>query len=189
MKELRREIGAVWPYQRVELRVDAIRAENFGIAKRFEHRSRQFRTQVNFSRSAIPKSKPQHVIPNVTSFQDVVLHGVTPGARGIFGTQFGASGFGIRVTGLAPGAYRLVAFGLLTATGRFDLVRFVGVNVLHNVFVAIDLPRPGTTVDRPFVIAGWAADAAARSGTGVDAIHIWAYPALGGAPLFLGVAS
>jgi hypothetical protein len=58
------------------------------------------------------------------------------------------------------------------ATGRFDLVRFVGVNVLNNVFVAIDLPRPGTTVDRPFVIAGWAADAAARSGTGVDAIHI-----------------
>ena len=88
-----------------------------------------------------------------------------------------------------PGAYRLVAFRLMTATRRFDLVRFVDCNVPNNVFVAIDLPRPGTTVDRPLVIAGWATDAAARSRTGLDAIHIWAYPALGGAPVFLGVAS
>lgn len=112
-----------------------------------------------------------------------------PDVAAVFGSQFGGSGFGVRVTGLTPGAYRLVAFGLVTATGRFDLVRFVDVSVLSGVFVAIDTPARGATLDRPFVVAGWAADAAARSGTGVDAIHIWAYPALGGPPVFLGAAA
>ena len=112
-----------------------------------------------------------------------------PDVGAVFGPQVAASGFGVRVTGLTPGAYRLVAFGLVTATGRFDLVRFVDVTVLSGIFVAIDRPSAGATIDRPFVVAGWAADAAARSGTGIDAVHVWAYPASGGAPVFLGVAS
>ena len=117
-------------------------------------------------------------------------HGLPrPDVAAIFGPQFGTPGFGVRVKGLTPGPYRLVAFGLVTATGRFDVVRFVDVQVASGMFVAIDLPRAGTTVARPFVVAGWAADAAARTGTGVDAIHVWAYPALGGPPVFLGVAS
>jgi hypothetical protein len=43
-------------------------------------------------------------------------------------------------------------------------------------------------VTRPFVIGGWALDLAAGQGTGVDAVHIWAFPDAGGAAVFLGAA-
>jgi hypothetical protein len=42
-----------------------------------------------------------------------------------------------------------------------------------------------TTLSTPFVVAGWALDRQG-AGTGIDAIHIWAYPSTGGAPVFLG---
>ena len=50
----------------------------------------------------------------------------------------------------------------------------------------VDSPRPGATVTSGFTVSGWAIDAAAPSGTGVDAVHVWAYPAAGGSPTFLG---
>jgi len=43
-------------------------------------------------------------------------------------------------------------------------------------------------VSSSFEIAGWAIDEAAKTGTGIDAVHVWAYPATGAAPIFLGVA-
>ena len=52
----------------------------------------------------------------------------------------------------------------------------------------IDAPGAGATVPRPFVIAGWAIDKNADSGTGVDAVHVWAFPSGGGAGTFLGAA-
>src|SRR5207249_684609 len=52
---------------------------------------------------------------------------------------------------------------------------------------------PGGPVQQPFVIGGWALDenvfsAPLRSDPGVDLLHVWAYPAGGGAPLFVGPA-
>ena len=44
-------------------------------------------------------------------------------------------------------------------------------------------------VSLPFTIAGWAIDEAAAIGTGIDTVHVWAHPANGDAPIFLGVAS
>ena len=55
-----------------------------------------------------------------------------------------------------------------------------------GVQVAIDVPRERQAVDQPFVLAGWAADLDAAIGTGIDTVHVWAYPATGGAPIFLG---
>jgi hypothetical protein len=54
--------------------------------------------------------------------------------------------------------------------------------------VVIDLPGPSQTVTRAFSIAGWAADLGAPTGTGIDAIHVWAYPVDGTDPVFLGSA-
>ena len=54
--------------------------------------------------------------------------------------------------------------------------------------MAIDTPQHGATVDQPFVVAGWALDLAATDGSGIDTVHVWAYPAAGGDPIFLGVA-
>ena len=54
----------------------------------------------------------------------------------------------------------------------------------------VDMPTAGQTVGSAFVIAGWAFDPNA-AGSGVDAIHVWAYPnpGSGAAPMFLGTAA
>jgi hypothetical protein len=60
--------------------------------------------------------------------------------------------------------------------------------------IAIDTPSAGS---QPFVlsagaafnVAGWAADLDANWQTGVDAVHVWAYPRSGADPIFLGQAA
>jgi len=65
------------------------------------------------------------------------------------------------------------------------------------VQAVIDTPSPnrgggvpflGLPVRNAFTIAGWAIDEAAASGTGIDTVHVWAYPVGGTPPIFLGVA-
>ncbi len=88
--------------------------------------------------------------------------------------------------------------------GRYDLVfvRWVGARPVARqevrvilapkgsghvgVQVAIDTPRSQQNVGQPFELAGWAADLDAATGTGIDTLHVWAYPSTGGAPVFLG---
>jgi hypothetical protein len=61
--------------------------------------------------------------------------------------------------------------------------------------VVIDIPGADQVVGQAFVVAGWAADLDSEVGTGVDTLHVWAYPAgttCNGAtcdPIFLGVAA
>jgi hypothetical protein len=55
--------------------------------------------------------------------------------------------------------------------------------------VTIDTPRAQQDVEQPFLIGGWAVDLDASVGTGIDTLHVWAYPTTGGAPIFLGVAT
>ena len=45
-----------------------------------------------------------------------------------------------------------------------------------TTLVAIDSPAASATVQQPFFVTGWTIDAASTTDTGVDAIHIWAYP-------------
>ncbi len=54
--------------------------------------------------------------------------------------------------------------------------------------VVIDTPRSQQDVAQPFLLGGWAADLDAAAGTGVDTLHVWAYPLSGAAPVFLGTA-
>jgi hypothetical protein len=42
--------------------------------------------------------------------------------------------------------------------------------------LVIDTPSASETVDLPFNIAGWAIDPDAGSDTGIDTLHVWAYP-------------
>jgi hypothetical protein len=55
--------------------------------------------------------------------------------------------------------------------------------------ILIDSLTNGDTVTSPFLVSGWAVDTAAPSGTGVDTVHVWAYPADGSTPRFLGAAT
>jgi hypothetical protein len=47
--------------------------------------------------------------------------------------------------------------------------------------IVIDLAGP--------VLGGWAVDLDAPAGTGIDTLHVWAYPRAGGDPIFVGAAT
>jgi Viral BACON domain len=55
--------------------------------------------------------------------------------------------------------------------------------------ITIDTPTANASVGRSFSIGGWAIDLDDRVGTGIDAVHVWAYPASGGDPVFLGATA
>lgn len=57
-----------------------------------------------------------------------------------------------------------------------------------RVLAAIDAPTGGEAT-LPLVVTGWALDESAWAGTGIDAVHVWAYPETGGSPQFLGAAT
>src|SRR4029450_10336624 len=50
---------------------------------------------------------------------------------------------------------------------------------VSNPLLSIDVPGMGSTVSSSFAVAGWAVDTGAPSGTGVDAVHVWAFPTSG----------
>ena len=96
------------------------------------------------------------------------------------------------------GAYDLEFVAVRGVRGQADHVMRVRAVVGTSVQAVIDTPRSrrggghpflGLPVSSPFTIAGWAIDEAAATGTGIDTVHVWAYPAAGGAPIFLGVAA
>jgi len=91
--------------------------------------------------------------------------------------------------------------------GDYDLVfvRFDGGRAVarHEVRVAIaakrsnrvgaqitvDAPVANAVVSGPFMLGGWAVDMDSLTGAGIETIHVWAYPAGGAAPRFVGVAT
>jgi hypothetical protein len=54
--------------------------------------------------------------------------------------------------------------------------------------IVIDTPTRQQNVGQPFVLAGWAIDLDDAVGTGIDTLHVWAYPLAGGDPIFVGAA-
>jgi hypothetical protein len=113
--------------------------------------------------------------------------GSRPDVGAIFGARFINSAYSVNASGLAPGPYRLVVFAHSTASGEFSAqMRDITVRA-GNPLLMIDAPVNGAGVSVPFTIRGWAADTDAATNTGVDAIHVWAFPA-SGAPVFLGIA-
>jgi Tol biopolymer transport system component len=56
--------------------------------------------------------------------------------------------------------------------------------------VTIDAPAPNAVVDQPFMLGGWAIDPDTALATGVDMLHVWAYPRdRVGPPIFVGVTA
>jgi hypothetical protein len=55
--------------------------------------------------------------------------------------------------------------------------------------MSIDTPVAGADASATFAIGGWAIDTGAPTGSGVDAIHVWAFPASGGGAIFVGVGA
>jgi hypothetical protein len=112
------------------------------------------------------------------------------------GAAFGSSRFGVSgytLAGTLPGgSYDLAVFAHSTVTGTFNNSSSVRITVLAPQSLprmAVDLPGQSQSLSQNFRVAGWALDAAAKSGTGVDAVDVWAYPLAGGNPLFVGSAT
>jgi hypothetical protein len=116
-----------------------------------------------------------------------------PDVGAAFGGQFTNSGFQVVMTGVPAGTYNFTAYMRSTVTGTFILTA-TATNVTVNATtpnpqMSIDGPPPGASRARPFTISGWAVDAGATSGPGVDAIHVWAFPVSGAPQFFVGVAT
>ena len=108
-----------------------------------------------------------------------------------YGSQFTNAGYEKVVRGLAPGTYQIVASARSTVTGTYNQSRSVTVTLTANPAMWVDTPVHGATTNQQFSIVGWAIDYAAATGTGVDAIHVWAYPSPGSgtAPVLWGAAT
>jgi hypothetical protein len=107
----------------------------------------------------------------------------------IFGSQFTNSGYRLTAS-LLPGPYLIAAYAHSTVSGGFDL-RTASMTVAAGPLMSIDQPAPSTGPAQPFTISGWSIDTAAGSGTGVDTLHVWAYPnpGSGAPPVFVGAAA
>ena len=109
-----------------------------------------------------------------------------------YGPRFAGSGYHFTVGGLGPGNYVLGAYAHSTATSSFALVAQQRFTVSATTLMSIDTPAAESTLpNATFNVAGWAIDRSAASGTGVDALHVYAYPNPGtGQPaVFLGAVA
>lgn len=97
------------------------------------------------------------------------------------------SGYYKLLSGLPLGQYRFDFRARSTVDGSYHTTS-VNAEVKANTDPRMNLEYPvhGSTIGRPFLVQGWAVDLGAPTGTGVATVHVWAYPAGGGSPVFLG---
>jgi hypothetical protein len=107
----------------------------------------------------------------------------------MFGAQFTSAGFSLTASTLTPGTYTVAAYAHSTVTGTFSAVDTVTVTILASATELYFSTPTGPDVYPGFSVAGWAIDSAAPAGTGVDAIHVWAFPAGGGPAILLGTTT
>jgi hypothetical protein len=108
------------------------------------------------------------------------------------GAQFAASGYSLQVRNVAAGTYDLAVFAHSAVAGTYNAVKTARVSVVAAGSLpqmVVDAPGKSATVPTTFTIGGWALDRGAASGAGVNAVHVWAYPLNGGAPVFVGAAA
>ena len=113
------------------------------------------------------------------------LNGPRPDIAAIYGAQFLNSGFNIVGVGegLSPGPHVITVYGRNTQTSAFDVVKTASVTIVASqAGIVIDTPSPGATLTSAFEVGGWALEAAAASGTGVDAMQFYVYPNDGNSP-------
>ena len=114
-----------------------------------------------------------------------------PDVAAAFGSQFTGSGYSLTTGPLAAGTYDVVVYAHNTLGNTIDgrAVRVTAVAPASIPRMNVDVPSANQIVSQHLTIIGWALDLGSPSSTGVDTIHVYAYPANGGAPIFLGVAN
>jgi hypothetical protein len=114
-----------------------------------------------------------------------------PDVGAAFGdARFSTSGFSLSAA-LPPGVYDIVSYAHSSVANAFNNSQGVRLTItapLSNPRMVIDIPVQNQDVSQNFTIAGWALDLGAPGGTGVDAVHVWAFPTSGAPALFMGGA-
>ena len=120
-------------------------------------------------------------------------------ARPDVATYLGSSQFvysGYQLIGrMSPGVYDIGVYARSTVANGFNTVKLVRVTILSpasDPYMAVDLPAVNQTLSQNILVSGWAIDRWAAGGSGIDAVHVWAYPIVGGvyqAPKFVGMAT
>jgi hypothetical protein len=106
-------------------------------------------------------------------------------------TAFGNSGFVLNAT-LPPGSYDLAVFARSTVAGAFNNMQLVRITVEAAATAPrmwVDTPSQGQTLSQNIRVSGWAIDLGASTTSGVDAVHVWAYPTDGSTPIFVGAGT
>ncbi|HET7092412.1 MAG TPA: hypothetical protein VFI22_03015, partial [Thermomicrobiales bacterium] len=103
-----------------------------------------------------------------------------------YGAQFSNSGYAIAVGSLSGGRHTIAVYAHSTVSNANTVTSFA-YTVNGGPAMAIDTPTSNGVCQQPCALSGWALDSAAGSGTGVDAVHVYAVPA-GGAAMFVGAA-
>jgi hypothetical protein len=108
-----------------------------------------------------------------------------PDIGAAFGSQFTNSGYSLNAT-LPVGSYTITAYGHSTLTGTFNI------QMSRSITVSGPVPNPAMSLDRPLgngssgtnvTVSGWAIDRGVPSGSGVDQVHVYAFPTSGGSPI------
>src|SRR5205085_1481841 len=151
-----------------------------------------------YPRVAASDNEPNWLISSANNFTATIVQLVSstadpnaPAVAGYVGAQFTNCGFSLVGSIAAPGAYVLNVFAHSTLTGTWNNVRVVPITVqaaVSNTKIWLDTPSPNQTTSQNLTIGGWAVDLGASTGTGVDAVHVYAYPTSGPA-ILVGVAT
>ena len=114
-----------------------------------------------------------------------------PDIAAVFGTQFSGAGFEASCN-LPDGAYTIVAYKLSAVTHTFNEQVVVSYRAHGRGAEAMNLDGlsvTGTGTEPTIALSGWALDGRSLTGSGIDAVHVWAFPTSGGTPVFVGVAT
>lgn len=101
-----------------------------------------------------------------------------------------AAGFELHAVLPGPGVYRIRAFAHSPLAGSWNNSAARTITVGPTPRMWVDTPVNGS-VAQTFTLGGWAIDAGAGAGTGVDLVQAWAYPNPGSGqpPVFVGTAA
>jgi hypothetical protein len=105
--------------------------------------------------------------------------------------RFSSSGYAL-MGSLPPGTYDLRVYAFSNVAGTFNNSTAKRITVTAPVSIPrmyVDTPAQNQTVTQNVAVSGWAIDQASTSGTGIEAVHVWAYPVSGAAPIWVGAAT
>ncbi|HYT66138.1 MAG TPA: hypothetical protein VEL51_06970 [Vicinamibacterales bacterium] len=135
---------------------------------------------------AFPTNGAAAILAGIASYGNA-----RPDVGAWLGSNFANSGYGL-IGRLPAGTYTLAIYVHSTVSGLWAAPKLLSATVVSpasNPRMSVDTPAQNQILPTTFTIAGWALDLGSTSGTGVDTLHIWAYPASGAAPVFVGVAN